>query len=802
MRVRDQWCVERADLWVFALLFLLVLWAFRGVLVGTHDPFLNSLRDYEPWKSNLTAEDIGRSESFATDPITQTWSWAVYSKENIRNGDFPLWNTRMYCGTPFVANRLTGLFNPLVLIPVSLLPTIPALILFYFAHYLLAAWFMYLFLKCLGLSRPAATFGAIAYIFQGAYIPWMGWIVCDKAYLPMTLYYLERICSRRDRTGIIGYIVSFLLLSITSYPQMVVFAIYIHAAWVLFVRGGSMGPAVGRLIGLTVMLVLTFLLGAMQHLPMFEFYNSSLRALPEFEWELNSPSPLEQFDSPISLLAIIFPRLWGDYLTDPTGALPTRVLRVYNHAYIGILPAVGFLFASLVWKNRYARFFTVLALVGLIFIAWHEFYVFVVKLLPGLRISGIKPVFMTFTCMIIVSAFVLDHLLRNLKTDPTLSRKYSHGFSWIVGALLGLSAVLIGSRVIPGFLTVLNFPPFVSIYVELVILWLAGALLYLYVSRGLAIKWAVVGVIALLLIDLVPYHEHFTPLIPKGRTCFSTPSIEFMQDRMRKDGPFRIFRDRHFVLMPNTPMLFQLDEISGFDSFVVGDYGMFFMSVDPQMVISSRHIEMPGEYDVYRRPFWSFLNVRYFVSPGPMPRLPEPWKRVWGGEVYIYENPNWLDRWFLVDRVIPVESIEEGYEKAQEIDPAREAVIVTSDPNRLLPGLLAESGAGRSQERIGTITLESYGPDELRVTADCERDCFLVFSDTYFNGWRAWVDDVEVEIYRTDAVVKGIVVPEGTHRIRFLYDPASYKIGWLLFLVGLALTPFSLRWITGLFDRS
>ena len=787
--------MNRSDLWVFAFLLLLVVIAFRGVILGTHDPFLNSIGDFEPWQSNLTSSDTTRPESFATDPVTQTWAWAEYSKENIRNGDFPLWNTRMYSGTPFVANRLTGLYNPLILIPLYLLPTVSALSFFYFIHYLLAAWFMYLFLKSLGLSRPAATFGAVAYIFQGAYIPWMGWIVSDKAYLPMTLYYLQRICDRGDRVGLFGYIISFLLLSISSYPQMTAFAVYIGSAWVLFTRGSGTKPAIGRLVGLAWILVITFLLGAIQHLPMAEFFRNTLRALPEFAWERTDPSNLELFDSPFSLLAIIFPRLWGDYLSYPSSPLPLSVLQVYNHAYIGILSASGFLFAPLVWKNRYARFFIVLSLIGLLFIAWPQFYLFVYKFLPGFRISGMKPAFLTFTCMIIVSGFVLDLLIKKLQSDRQLIKNFHIGYLSCVITFLVLFVLFFIGRKTPGSFLTQDDGRYTSIFFQLILLWIAGTFLYFYSKKKIPIGTTVAALFLILLFDLIPYHEHFTPLIPKGRTCFSTSSIEFLQQKQAQDGPFRIFRDRFFVLMPNTPMLYGLDEISGFDSFVSADYGLFFGEIDSGMLRNTRHIDMPLNYETYNSPMWDFLNVRYLISPGPMPLLPEPWEPALVGEVHIYENPDWLPRWFLVDRVIPVGTRDEGYEAAMGIDPAIEAVIVEPDlaaiPVELLTG---------SDGQPGTLELIKYGPDELRLQADCTETSFLVFSDTFFPGWRAWVDDEEVKIYRTDGVVKGVVVPEGNHSIRFVYDPVSYKIGWLLFLIGLVVLPFSIRSILRLFS--
>ncbi len=784
----DRWKSDRADLWILFLLFILVVWTFRLVIIGTHEPIMSSLRDFEPWRSQMTAEDARRDESFADDPTTQTYPWAVYAHEHLQKGDFPLWNTRMFCGTPFIANRLTGLLNPLVLLPIWLLPPITGLSVFYFLHYLLAAWFTYLLLKALGLSRPAATFGAVAFIFQGAYVPWMGFIVADKAYLPMSFYYLHRMLDRRDRVGIFGFIISFTLLTITSYPQMVVFAIYIFLAWVLFAQGPGAGEAIKRAVALGILMVVIFLLGAMQHLPMFEFFSQSLRAHPEFRLELASKTGLEEFDSPLSLLAIFFPTLWGDYLTDPVSSLPQFVLRVYNHAYIGILAAFGFLFFPLVWKKRHARFFTVLAFIGLSFIAWHGFYMFVVRFLPGMRISTVKPDFLSLTFMIVVASYVFDHFLRNLKADPDLSARFIRVYGWILGVLVGMGVVIILSRVIPDTLSA-GIGPFLVIFKHMIFVWLAGAALYFHVRGRISRNSAIAGVIILLILDLVPYHEHFMPLVPKGRVCFRTPSIEFLEGKMQTEGPFRIFRDRTWVLAPNSLMLYDLDEPGGFDSFVSADYAHFFRSIDPQMSRNSRTLDLPADHIHYRQPFWSFLGIRYLASPGEMPFLPPKWKLAYHHDLYVYENTEWLPRWFLVPEIIPMETIEDGYNAAQAIRPSRQAVVVGIEHADIPPALL-EHPWFPEDTPLGLLEVEKYGADELLLSAQCTRDCYLVFSDTYFPGWRAWIDNEEVEIYRTDGIVKGIVVPEGEHQIRFLYDPPLYKLGWWLFAIGLISLPF------------
>ncbi|MCK4719909.1 YfhO family protein, partial [bacterium] len=315
-------------------------------------------------------------------------------------------------------------------------------------------------------------------------------------------------------------------------------------------------------------------------------------------------------------------------------------------------------------------------------------------------------------------------------------------------------------------------------------------LMYLYTKKRMSIQALSTVIIILSIIDLVPYHEHFMPLVPKGRVCFETGSIEFLKDQYEEIGPFRVFRDRTTTLAPNSLMIYGLDEPGGFDSFVSSDYAHFFRSIDPSMSRNSRTLDLPSEPINYSQPFWNFLGIRYLLFPEKNNSLPPPWELRWTGDLFIYENTEWMPRWFTVPNIIPVDSIENGYNASQAIDPMKEAVVVGIEHTDIPPALLESSS---DDYYVRQMEILVYSADELRLRTSSDRDQFLVFSDTYFPGWRAWIDRNEVEIYRTNGIVKGIVIPSGEHEIRFLYDPLSYKIGWLLVLIGLILTPFGIK---------
>ena len=54
---------------------------------------------------------------------------------------------------------------------------------------------------------------------------------------------------------------------------------------------------------------------------------------------------------------------------------------------------------------------------------------------------------------------------------------------------------------------------------------------------------------------------------------------------------------------------------------------------------------------------------------------------------------------------------------------------------------------------------------------------FLVLSDTYFPGWKAYVDGKEEKIYRANYNFRAIPLRAGTHKVEFVYHPMSFTLG-------------------------
>jgi uncharacterized membrane protein YfhO len=72
---------------------------------------------------------------------------------------------------------------------------------------------------------------------------------------------------------------------------------------------------------------------------------------------------------------------------------------------------------------------------------------------------------------------------------------------------------------------------------------------------------------------------------------------------------------------------------------------------------------------------------------------------------------------------------------------------------------------------------------DLQVTA--EENSLLVLSDTYYPGWKAFVDGKGTNIYRADYTFRAVPLNAGTHRVRFVYDPMSFKLGAGVTILGI-----------------
>jgi len=55
-------------------------------------------------------------------------------------------------------------------------------------------------------------------------------------------------------------------------------------------------------------------------------------------------------------------------------------------------------------------------------------------------------------------------------------------------------------------------------------------------------------------------------------------------------------------------------------------------------------------------------------------------------------------------------------------------------------------------------------------------------SDTYYPGWKVYIDKKPGKIYRADYILRAVYLEPGKHIVKFRYGPFSFKIGFMITL--------------------
>ena len=141
----------------------------------------------------------------------------------------------------------------------------------------------------------------------------------------------------------------------------------------------------------------------------------------------------------------------------------------------------------------------------------------------------------------------------------------------------------------------------------------------------------------------------------------------------------------------------------------------------------------------------SLLNVRFFISPVNLVSddfalsfhadPPPP-----AQEFAVFENKNFLPRIRFVETEIPIDA---------------------------------------------KITNTQFSNQKIEVSYDAQKQSRLLLADTFYPGWKAFVDGKETEIFPADLNSKFILAPKGSHKVEFGYKPKSFEIGKIISMISL-----------------
>lgn len=348
---------------------------------------------------------------------------------------------------------------------------------------------------------------------------------------------------------------------------------------------------------------------------------------------------------------------------------------------------------------------------------------------------------------------------------------------------------------------------------------LAGLLAWL-LSRRHSWRGLVAGMLILIVVcDLFLAHGRFNPASDVKLSPLSEggapPVVRFIEQREASTGaaePLSTFRFTTFDLPgaktfnANVGMYYGWQDLRGYDSIIPRQFVQLMNRIAPQENellynrIAPLYSNVAGDpYAILDNPLLDLLNVKYVLTEQAIPN--PSWQEIYRDEaIGVYENREVLPRAFIVReaRVLPA-----AEQPLLESDLATTVFIeqTPSEENALIP----------ASPQLADATISRATANEVFVDVNLSDRGWLVLSDAYFPGWKAYLrpfggdeqSERELPIYRADGAFRTVYLPgDGQWTVRFVYTPMSFKLGlYISFLAGMALLLLGLSWLWGRYYR-
>lgn len=687
-----------------------------------------------------------------------------YGFSRLRTGELPLWNDRQLCGTPFFANPIHGLLQPLNA-GFLFLDTPRALALHAFVALTLMGFFFVLFMRSLGVLYIPAALGGIVYMCCGASAAAMSrpGIANALVWMPMLCWTLSAFVREPRLVTLFGGSAILSLLWLAGSPLMALVATGFSSAYaccfLLFdasiaaSRTSHFENGVrSRLGGMLLMLLIAFALTCIQWLPTLVW-----------AMRLNSPGAFLGSFSVAGVMPANQRTLLEQLLQARSGVLPAL-------GYIGVATLLLIPAAFLHGIPRWQRAFFATASIAL----WISTVLFGSGAPEGFWATLI---YLATFSIATLAALGADRLFapRRNTASPRL---------WGPLALVAVTFAIL-FVLAPAETRGRTLP-------------LAVSLVIFGVFRT---RWAsaLSGVILILLlfVDLnaasVNYHGH--PFFD-GAAGFTLPEeTHALLKKTALDDRIMISGSPTEGVHENIGMSTGFRVANGTGQPLTSGQIQWWNALQGESADASNTLDVSAD-----TPHALLLNImatRAVVATdtgglvgGSAPGL-RLRRKGEVGNVVVYENENaiprlsWASSWRMV---LDMPSVFEALGD-KSFNPRRECVILTDEPAishlaRTVPDTSAQLKSETTETRITTLL---DAPEHLVVEVENAIPGILVLSDTYAPGWRATVNGQRAPILKANGLFRGIALGPGSHTISFEYRPLSIIAGAIISVVTLVL---------------
>jgi hypothetical protein len=808
IKERIRW-VKSIDCLVGLTLFFVPIFFFYDLLSGR---YILSERDLGPYF------------------IPPRFFWV----ESIKSGHFPLWNPYQFSGHPFFANPQHAILYPLNTL-FYLFPFDIAFNAVIILHFFLGGLFTYLLLKDLKTNTPAALISGLIFMLSGYLLSVHSLLntLLSVIWTPLIILYFRRaISSPGWRNEILTAI--FIAISFLGGGIEVVYGnFFILLFMVIFFstheenqRKWQWKKVWLRVRSLLFISVLFSLLSAVQLLPFLELYHHSIRGSGISYQEATTWS-----FAPKEIFLFFLPDAYGYFLdmkkywinqcwfkTLYTGGLPFILSLIF---FLAPLPQRGEEIKEGppspsgerngirgFGKNR--KFYVSLILFS-IFLSLGKFnplYIYLYKYVPffnGLR----YPVKFLYIFILVLSITAGLGFQRLIEFSKEGEGKRFKNILIISSLVFGLSLLflVINHNGIEQFLKLrrIDFPNFNHLPVNLYhskrfFFYLALFFLLLRIGGGIRWKsWAKILLIFFLTADLFGNMGFYG----KEKTSDFFKKTKILEMISSDKGQFRIFSTAKTIAfdtpiliagasyldilkeksLPSLNLIHRLHDIWGIDVIHLNRADGLYKAFTNTSSISTTN-------------FLDLYGVKYIISVTPLgkdPRLKLIYARLEGlqgkkrdllkeNTIKLYKYRNVLSRGFFVKDFSIMKDPKEilSAMNKKTFDP-RKKVFLEEEPK----WTAVENHSYKDRRLPKNVEFISESNNRLQLFVRAKEKGFFVLSDTYFPGWKVFINGKEGKIYRANYNFRAIPLNAGEYEIQFIYNPIVFKVGILISLLTL-----------------
>ena len=732
-----------------------------------------------------------------------------FSAREFLSGKIPLWDPFIHCGSPHLAELQTCVFYPLSIIYL-LFPYPGAFNYFIIIHILLAGLFIYILMKEWGHSGYACFLSAIVFMFSGYVVSVINLLasLASVIWLPLVILFYERALKTDwvKNSIITGLFMTLMFLG--GEPVILYATLFILLLFNGMVLDSTPSALHSNNIGIlqaklrSIMLAFLVFLGlaSFQTLPFLEFLKYSSRSAMDFkEASMWSLPPYALFDFFIPYLSE------SDYIYKDYWARQSWLLVYYMGIATVIFAAISMKFDT---TRRRRVIFYILALgITLSFGRYTPVYYILYNFLPGFRFSRypVKFFFMAAFSLAILAGMGMEYYRSHIKTDLSLQRflkqvltlgfilsffylifnlNFQAIFNLFQNALSNIGLDIASKK---DHAQQLLYAGLVNIKRGIGFFMVLSVAIFFGMKKRINLNIVLFIILIIALLDIFFANRNIYQNMDIKEFLKPAGTIEFLKN---DNSLFRIFNSpsalRRNMFVPEKDYF---DGMRGLKERAVSNLGVIYGIYDAYgygSIYNKRHekiidnivkSKMPDETNLL-----NLLNVKYVISPKEFKA--SGYKIVRRSEkVNIYENENFLPRTFLADKAVIIKDEKKILEKLKnkDFEPEKE-VILEED---FVDTWRAEGRERRAEGVVGrreAVDVLKYEPGEVIIGAETNAPRFLVLSDTWYPGWKVYVDDKPDKIYRADYILRSVRLEPGKHIVKFTYDPFSFKIGAIITL--------------------